>query len=50
MTLSKALCGGIAGAAMLAKTEIAPNCGPECTRPHSAAIQSPPGPELRLSK
>ena len=42
MTLAKALCGGIAGGAMLTTAEIAPACGPACTRPRSAAIRSPP--------
>ena len=42
MTLAKALCGGIAGGAMLAKPEIAPSLRPACTPPRSAAIRSPP--------
>ncbi len=50
MTLSKAICGGIAGAAMLATLQLRPVCGPACTRPRLAAIRSQPVPGLRPSR
>ncbi len=50
MTLAKAICGGLTGAAMLTTAEIAPACGPECTRPPSAAILSRLGPVWRPSR
>ena len=46
MTLAKAVCGGIAGGALLTTAEIAPSLRPACTQPRSAATRSRPGPAL----
>ena len=46
MTLAKALCGGIAGGALLANRELRRRCDRGCTRQRSAAIRSRPAREL----
>ena len=50
MTLAKALCGGIAGGALLTTPEIAPSLRPACTPRRSAATRSRPGPASRPSR